>query len=123
MVVGPFRVFRLRHFVVSQGILQRAFTELREITQTWQNNVGSHAMQLCGSAGHPIKFLDSQLQRTVFIGMAAQQRSESADREDRLHGTFAKCVLVADDHCATIILECSCENLAGRRALPAGQND
>src|SRR5206468_12254130 len=98
MVVGPFRVFRLRHFVVSQGILQRAFTELREITQTRQDNVGSYAMELCRAASHPIKFLDRELQRTVFIGMASQQRSESADREDRLHGTVAKCDLVADDH-------------------------
>src|SRR5437899_11613408 len=95
MVVGPFRVFRLRHFVVSQGILQRAFTELREITQTRQDNVGSYAMELCRAASHPRKFLDRELQRTVFIGMASQQRSESAHRQYRLHGTLAKCVLVS----------------------------
>src|SRR4029453_12619300 len=55
--------------------------------------------------------------------MTPQQRSEPADREDSLHRTFSKCVLVPDDHCAPIVLEPSRENLAGRRALPAGQNN
>src|SRR5436309_8693334 len=79
-------------------------------------------MELRGAARDSIKFLDGQFQCTVFIGMAAQQRSEPADREDCLHGTFAKRVLVTDDHSAAIVLERSRENFAGRRALPAGQN-
>ena len=69
-------------------------------------------MQLCRAARHPIEFLDCQFQRTILIGMAAQQRSKPTDRQNRLHCAFAKCVLVTDDHCATVILQRSCENFA-----------
>src|SRR5215217_7125797 len=55
--------------------------------------------------------------------MTAQQRSKSADRKNGLNGTFSKRVLVTNNDCAAVILECSRENLAGRSALAAGQND
>src|SRR5205814_8870968 len=80
-------------------------------------------MELCGTACDPVKFLDRQLQGTVFVRMTPKQRSEAADWKDCLHRTFSKCVLVPDDHRAPIVLERSCENLAGGRALPAGQNN
>src|SRR5205809_2387702 len=79
-------------------------------------------MELRRAAGHAIKFLDSQLQRAVLIRTAAKQRSKPADRKNRLHRSFAERVLVADDYRACIILEGGRKNLAGRRALPAGQN-
>src|ERR1043166_945186 len=79
-------------------------------------------MELRGTARNPIKLLDGQFQCAVFIGMAAKQRSEPADRQDCLHRAFAKCTFVTDDYRAAIILERSCENFAGRRALPAAQN-
>ena len=122
MRVGPLCVFRPGHLVIGQGVLQCAFAEFGEIAQARQDNVGGHTVKLRGAAGDPIKFLDRQLQCTVLIGTAAQQRSEAADRENRLHRAFTESVLVTDDHRATIILESSCENFAGRGALPAGQN-
>jgi hypothetical protein len=46
MVVRPFCVFRLGHFVICQGIFERAFTKLRKIAQAGQNNIGGHAVEL-----------------------------------------------------------------------------
>src|SRR6478672_1172632 len=80
-------------------------------------------MELRRAARHAIKLLDRQLQRAVFIGMIAQQRSEPADRKNRLHSAFAEGVLVTDDDRAAVVLKRSCENLARRRTLPAGKNN
>ena len=55
--------------------------------------------------------------------MTTQQRSEPANRKDRLHSPFAECVLIADDDRAAIILKRSGKNLAGRRTLPAGKDN
>ena len=67
MRVRPLGVFRFRHFVVGQAILQRAFAELRQIGQRRQHDVGCDAVQLSRAAGDAIKFLDGQLERAIFL--------------------------------------------------------
>ena len=61
MVVRPFGIFRLGDFVISQGVFERAITELRKIAQARQNNIGGHAVELRGPARDTIEFLDRQL--------------------------------------------------------------
>src|SRR5205814_10295679 len=53
----------------------------------------------------------------------SEQRGVVADVENGLHGSFSKSALIADDDRASIILQGRRENLTGRRALPAGQDD
>ena len=80
-------------------------------------------MQLGRAAGDAIEFLNGQFQRAIILRTAAEQRSEPANLENRLHGAFAESVLVAHDHRAAVILQRRGENFARRRALPAGQNN
>src|SRR6266571_3721603 len=98
MGIGPFRVLRLRHFVVGQTVLQRAFAELGQVTQTRQDDIGCDAVQLCRATGDAIKFLDGQLQRAILVRMVAKQRSESADWKNRLHSSLAEGVFVTDNY-------------------------
>src|SRR6267378_5094960 len=53
---------------------------------------------------------------------AAEQRGIVADVENRLHGSFSKSALIADDHRASIILQGRRENFTSRCALSAGQH-
>src|SRR5947207_13684222 len=110
MCVGPFRVFGRRNVVVGQSIFQRAFAELRQISQRRQNNIGGDTVELSRAASDPVKFLDGELERAIIWRTAAEERGETADLENGLHRSFAKGVLVADDHRPSIILKGGGEN-------------
>ena len=122
MRVRPFGVLRLSHFIVGQAVLQRPFSELRQVAQTRQHDIGSDSVELRRATRDAIKFLDGQLERAIILRTAAQQRSESSDLKDRLHRAFPEGVLVADNHRASVILKRRRKNFAGRGALPAGQH-
>jgi hypothetical protein len=55
-------------------------------------------VELGRATGNAIKILNGQFQRAVLVGMAAQQRGEPADWENRLHGSFPERVLVAHNN-------------------------
>src|ERR1700730_1637122 len=80
-------------------------------------------MKLRRSARHAIEFLDGQFQRPIFLRTAAEQRSEPANLQDRLHGAFAEGVLVTDDEGPSVILQGRGKNLTRGRALPARQHN
>src|SRR5207248_8497302 len=123
MTIRPFGIARFWHFVVWQTILQCTFTKLGKISLSWQDDIGSDAVKLGRAAGDSIKLLDRQFELAIVIGTTSKQRGEAADRQNCLNGAFAECVLVANDHGAAVILEGGSEDLAGGRALPAGQNN
>src|SRR5205814_9911410 len=93
MRIRPFAVSSFWHLVIWKTILERSFAKLRKITETWQHDIGSNAVQLSGTAGHAIKLLDRQFKRTIILRTTPEQRCEPADFEDRLDGTFAESVL------------------------------
>ena len=122
MRVRPLGVTRRGHFVVGQAILERAFAVFRQVGEGGNNHIRGHAVQLRGTAGHAIKFLDGELERAIVLRAAAQKRSKPANLQDGLHRSFAESVLVAHDHGPAVILQGGRENLTGRGALPAGQH-
>src|SRR5439155_19691652 len=105
--------------IIGQAVLQRPFSELRQVAQTWQHDIGSDSMELRRAPRDTIKFLDGQLERAIILRTAAQQRSESSDLEDGLHRAFPERVLVADNRRASIILKRRRKTFAGRGDLPA----
>src|SRR6202011_1994366 len=113
MAVRPFRESRFRHFVVSEAIFQCAFTKLGQVTQARQNDVRRHAVKLSGTTSNTVKFLNRQFKRAIILGTAAKKRSEPANLENGLHGSFAERILVPHDYGATVILESGCKDFAG----------
>src|SRR3984893_17892985 len=123
MRIRPFRVTRLRDFIVSQAILERAFAKLRQIRQCRQDDVRGDTMKLGRAAGDAIKFLNGQLERAIILRTAAEQRRESSDLENRFYRVVAVSVLARNNHGAAIMLQDGSESLAGRGASPASQNN
>ena len=108
--------------VVGQRVVGGSFADIVVIGEGGQHDVGSHAAQLGRATFHAVVFLNGQFDRAGLADLR-KEGHEALHFDERLHGSFAEALLVADDDRASVVLQGGGENLAGRGAEAVHEND
>src|SRR5690606_35144436 len=95
------------NFVPCQRIIIITFTNFRKSKEVFHLNVRFNAFFLGGFAGNPVKFLDSQFQRTEIV----VRIQETVQVYKSLHRSFTKGLRRADYNRSAIILHGTGKNL------------